>query len=457
MAAKGKKTVASDQVAATTSTQKLMVTSSGARSSVKAQKYSFFDFPGEIRNKIYDHVFDERRVVVHKAHGPKSKKARVDDNKPVGGGRKSPESQGDSHGAIVTKPSKPYTGLYLEKSINGGKVFRSGNKEKHVNVDILFTCRKAYEEGICYLYANTTFWFGSFKPIRRLLRHCRPEALASIRHLQLYHVIYGEPALTVDREWKMRDDDRWMDVCIDMSKQLTGLQTLRLDLRICDWPTQLNLEASWALPILELGKRKFFDVKVKLIHPCFSDRRLKNAANVLEEAIMCDAAVEKRKEARALRAVEEQLRRERESEQQKALAKMPIAERIQWEAMMAEDEAPETQQAVSAPKILKINIPENSPHWKQQAAQSASNIDQHTQVQDAAAAGPSNPGAKNTKRGGARNTIAKGQVHEGGYHGYRPRKEPPNIPGKYFLEVAKWDKSLGRYVEDYVEVPKKNW
>lgn len=453
MSTKGKKIVASDGVAANTSVQMPMVLESGMQNSVKPQKYGFFDLPGEIRNKIYEHVFDERRVVVRKAHG--RKKVGADDNKPVGGGQRPSDTREDSQHSNTNKPSKTYTGLYVKKSIIQGKVFRSSNKEAHVNVDILFTCRKAYEEGICYLYANTTFYFGSFKSIRRLLRHCRSEALASIRHLELYHVIYGEPALTVDREWKMRDDDRWLKVCISMSEQLTGLQTLRLDLRICDWPTQLNLEASWAQPILELGKRKFLDAKATLIHPCFSEKRLKHAANVLEEAIMCETAVEKRREAKALRAVEEQLRRGREKEQQEALARMPIAERIQWEAMMVEAKEPEPQQMTSNTKVLKINIPEGSPHWKRQSAKSATNGDQDAHV--SVAAGTSNPNAKTPKREGTKSTIAKGQVHEGGYHGYRSRLEPPNIPGKHFLEVAKWDPAVGGYVDAFVEVPKKNW
>lgn len=422
---------------------------------LQSKKFGFFDLPGEIRNKIYDYVFDNRRVFIRKAHGQKIAKTEesvANKNGP------SLQPRSDSAKGKDIRTCKPYCGLYSDSIINGRRV-RHDDKRAHINIDILFTCRKAYQESMCLFYANTTFYFSSFKPIRRFLNHCRSEALAAIKNLEFYHVIYGEPALTVDREWKLRSDDRWMEICTSMSQKLTGLRRLRIDLRICDWPTQLNLEAAWAQPILELGERRFTEVKALLIHPCFKDNQLVAAARVLEEAMMCEDSVERRREEEALREVERQKRKEREREQQAALEKLPIAERIEWEAMLAADEEPVIEQAAKAPKVLKIIIPKNSPHWKQPeeknqgAGPSNQTLDtagpSSTQSQAQTKAPISTPKKKTA--------MNRGQVHEGGYHGHQRKKEPFNPYGEAGLRVMKWDDQHGTWTEKYILQPPAPW
>lgn len=430
----------SSHASASLSSYRLPIRTEQKSASGQLKKHTFFDLPGEIRNKVYRYVFDNRRVLVRKAHGYKKPKADTD-----------VVSQAQSS----SKPSRPYCGLY-GTSIIGKKRLNRDDDRAHIDIDILFTCRKAYREGICYLYASITFSFISFKPIRRFLNHCRPEALGAIVNLQVYHVIYGEPALTADREWKIRCDKRWMDVCLHMSHKLTGLRQLFIDLRICDWPTQLNLKAAWAQPILDFGEQKFVDVKARLYHPCFTDEQRAAAARVLEEALMRNEDVEKRREEEALKLVELQICKERERNERKALEKLPVAERIEWEAMMAVADKKEKQQVVSGAKVLTITFPKNS---SQQGANKVTN--EGSCNQPSSSAGPSTAG--NQAPPSAQTAVSnkkktnKTQVHEGGYHGHKQGKELINPYGDAGLRVFAWDARHKTWVEKYIRQPPADW
>ena len=67
---------------------------------------------------------------------------------------------------------------------------------------------------------------------------------------------------------------------------MTSLEHLKIELRICDWPTQLNLAAAWAKPLLVLkGSTGIHHVEVTLIHDAFNEQRLQAAANVVARAM----------------------------------------------------------------------------------------------------------------------------------------------------------------------------
>ena len=80
-----------------------------------------------------------------------------------------------------------------------------------------------------------------------------------------------------------------MKTCKKVAEEMKGLECLKLELRICDWPTQLNLAAAWAKPLLELKGSKGIDhVEVTLFHDAFSEQRLQAAANVVARAMMSE-------------------------------------------------------------------------------------------------------------------------------------------------------------------------
>jgi hypothetical protein len=78
-----------------------------------------------------------------------------------------------------------------------------------------------------------------------------------------------------------------MKACRRIAREMTALERLKLELRICDWPTQLNLAAAWAKPLLELkGIKGIEHVEVTLIHDAFNEHRLQAASRVVARAMM---------------------------------------------------------------------------------------------------------------------------------------------------------------------------
>lgn len=70
---------------------------------------------------------------------------------------------------------------------------------------------------------------------------------------------------------------------------MIALQDLKIDLRICDWLTQLNLAAAWTKALLESKGSKGIDrVEVTLRHNAFNQQRLQVAANVIARALMSE-------------------------------------------------------------------------------------------------------------------------------------------------------------------------
>ena len=80
-----------------------------------------------------------------------------------------------------------------------------------------------------------------------------------------------------------------MKTCKRISEEMEGLEHLKIELRICDWPTQLNLAAAWAKPLLELKGSKGIDhVEVTLLHDAFNEQRLHATADVVARAMMSE-------------------------------------------------------------------------------------------------------------------------------------------------------------------------
>jgi hypothetical protein len=213
---------------------------------------SFVDLPAEIRNKIYDLLF-AGYVLLYRSH-------------PVRERLENPQ----------VKP-RLYLACRRLYSWPAGTHF-------YIAPGLLRVCRQVHEEAVAFLYGNTIFRFESVFTVNKFL-NIVPAANA-IRKLELRHSTYGEPQLTEDRKWKHRHDKKWMDTCRRIAENMTSLEHLKIELRICDWPTQLNLAASWAKPLLVLkGSTGIHHVEVTLIHDAFNEQRLQAAANVVARAM----------------------------------------------------------------------------------------------------------------------------------------------------------------------------
>jgi hypothetical protein len=158
-------------------------------------------------------------------------------------------------------------------------------KHFYVRPSLLRVCRQVREEAVTFLYANTTFRLDSIVTVHKFLNVV--PAAGAIKKLELRHATYGEPRLTEDRKWKYRHDKAWMKTCRRIAGEMTALEHLKLELRICDWPTQLNLAAAWAKPLLELkGSKGIEYVEVTLMHDAFSEQRLQATSRVVARAMM---------------------------------------------------------------------------------------------------------------------------------------------------------------------------
>ena len=226
------------------------------------RKLDLFHLPGEIRTQVYDRFFDDCVVEIKRNH-PNTSRRYDNDGKDLGRLRRR-----------LTSQRIPF--VFSDRRLWGGFA-------------LLLSCRQVYLEALTLLYTKTTFRFCSPKSIDMFLNIIPSEGLQAVKHLELEHETYGEPELTKDREWKIRHDKRWMKTCQNIAEKITNLETLKLDLCICDWPTQLNHAARWAKPILLLKHSGLKQVDAVLAHNQFSDRRLASASRALEYTMMNDA------------------------------------------------------------------------------------------------------------------------------------------------------------------------
>lgn len=217
--------------------------------------FSFLHLPGEIRNQIYDLLFAGH---VHIYHNHPVKE-RLENNN------------------VKSRFRLESRCIY---SLPAGTHF-------YVRPTLLRACRQIHDEAAPFLYANTTFRLHSVLTVNKFLNVA--PAVGVVKKLELWHSTYGEPRLTEDRKWKHRHDKAWMRTCRRIAAEMTALADLKLDLRICDWPTQLNLAAAWAKPLLELKGTKGIDrVEVTLIHNAFNQNRLQATSNVVARAMMSE-------------------------------------------------------------------------------------------------------------------------------------------------------------------------
>lgn len=255
--------------------------------------FHLLELPGEIRNRTYALLFRHCELEVLRNHPQDHVRRRKREAKEYGLQFKVPHLRLQS---VMLGPQKPFNW--------SGHVAPRLNQPAHV----LQTCRQVRAEAITYLYANTAFSFSSPKVLEKFLNIVPEVGKQAVLQLQLTHATYAEPRLTEMRPWKIRSDKNWTRLCKRMAEEMKSVRCLRLELTICDWPTQLNHAAKWAKPILMLkGEEGLDQVDIVLEHRSFTRQRLHAAARALENEMLT-------KEARRQRQHEEDLRRTREME-----------------------------------------------------------------------------------------------------------------------------------------------
>lgn len=269
--------------------------------------FPFLRLPGELRNRIYDLVFEERRIGLWRTHPRRElQRSKLAQNAPrpllfPSKGKVqcvSTLSLASMAPAKICRPrlahiDLPLAHLPLDNASNPRKPSR-------VSIELLLTCRQICEEAITYLYGNTQFVFKSPNTVCYFLKGASEVGLQAIRRIEIHHNTYGEPRLTEHCVFKERSDEKWFRACVTISERLVGLQELVLKVRICDWPTKLELTTDWAIPLLTLGERKLDRADVTLKHKAFNEGQCKVAAEGLEDRLMTQEGIEKKEAERAI-------------------------------------------------------------------------------------------------------------------------------------------------------------
>lgn len=305
------------------------------KESRQLHSFRFLDLPGEIRNKIYDLVFENCLVDVrvghqeqfHRGfldrpsfgfqktpHNEHDKKLRFDDRKAAEKhpchiyldpysrvdsreAKQAPTPLAEQLRTIPQRRSKPgqrgrgfrkrdVSRMYHDVLSASGSNIAGTAAVHRVPFDFLFSCRQIYNEALCVMYARIVFRFTTNKALNQFLLATPLKALQAIHGLEIFHATYGEPELTVNRKFKLSADKKWSTTCKQIRERMTGLKNLRVHLQLHDWPCQLGLREEWAQPILSLRPDGFDRVDASLSHALFSDERLNYAARDLETAMM---------------------------------------------------------------------------------------------------------------------------------------------------------------------------
>lgn len=296
----------------------------------------FLKLPGEIRNRIYDLVFQECLVEIGLGDPPnlgdesikqpltqsqKQLQKHHDekrDQSPQNGSPRAPKKQYSSKSfrldSIVgskqqkqtvsqdqpdsvppPQSSKPKSRrrkygrksplrMYSRAMVTPGGTVRPTHH--HRAFDFLFSSRQIYNEALCIMYAKTTFRFIPDKAINRFLSMTPCKALQAIQGLEISHETAEEPVLTAHRKFKLADDKNWLMTCKQIRAKMTDLKKLRLHLILKDWPIQLRPQEEWAQAIFCLRGKGLDRFDATLEHEAFSKERLHEAAQNLEIAIM---------------------------------------------------------------------------------------------------------------------------------------------------------------------------
>ena len=150
---------------------------------------------------------------------------------------------------------------------------------------LLLTCRQIHNETCSIFYGNNTFCFTSRTLLQKFLSSINVVSRASIQRLRLQHVTYGDPYRTSNCVWKELHDTGWDKACHQAAEELNSLKELSIRLRVCDVPLVLNLTASWVAPFLAFRGRGLTKVEIHL-SALADNKRLRACAQILREELL---------------------------------------------------------------------------------------------------------------------------------------------------------------------------
>ena len=263
-----------------------------ANTNVSHGKCLFLEMPGEIRNAVYENVYDGAFVAMMPFSG--HDKTRYASNNHANGYRHAVSHcySGISFRSHVSIPSYHHMYIISENPQLRGKKLpflcrqnrRNENatrlpRQTSIDTALLLTCKQINKEFAPFVYSRTIFAFGAQHCVRDLLRDhvISPELRRSktmpsfrsripvspistsnrdvIKHLCLECLPYGEPGLREHRDWYGRYYERWARICRFVISKLVALEDLTLYITApVSRPFKLSLDNVWVAPFLQFAQ-----------------------------------------------------------------------------------------------------------------------------------------------------------------------------------------------------------
>ena len=213
--------------------------------------------PGEIRNRIYDQVFEFMAVMV-----------QIDRD---ASGRLDADSD-------ITK----YTFLGFTSDPRTMFERKSGrNRTAPLKV-----CSKMYKETLQLLYARTGFCFINAKKLQEFIYRTSKTGLAAIEYLGMCQPRYEHGTYVNDLYWKEEYEKAWVWAYYLVGQNMTGLQQIALELELPFRPLRLGTEQLWAAAARMIGTHKFVDAAVNVTNRYCHPEIGREAAKQLEDALL---------------------------------------------------------------------------------------------------------------------------------------------------------------------------
>ncbi|KAL4911604.1 hypothetical protein BDW74DRAFT_10635 [Aspergillus multicolor] len=218
--------------------------------------------PGEIRNRIYSHLFDVQRVEISRSMDENTGHRRL------------------THKLLPPRSLRTQTPTMLQYN---------KKSETQTQLCVPFVSKLFYNDTLCMLYECTQFAFANTKCVYKFLSRTPKCAQAAIKHIELHHTMYNEPSSLAHREIKLRSDKNWYSLCAKISLTFDALSVLHVDMWVICPSASLEVGEPWSLPLLALGRREgkgkqkgLQFVKIQLRSPRFADVKLEHVARQLE-------------------------------------------------------------------------------------------------------------------------------------------------------------------------------
>lgn len=232
------------------------------------RKIDFLSLPGELRNEVYRHVIPECRVLI----------VQTKPNKEMEKQRKIWSEEGVQH-----KRPRSRLGHLLDI----GQI----SEGLGITMNLLLACKQVRNDVELYLYSRTTFCFSSAKILTRFLDTASQSGVRAIQKAEILHKGYANPELTSHRVYRDRYYSRWSKTCAQVGEEMIGLQHLKLEAHLRDWPCELSaqpLNDTWRRACLQMAPRRLPRVEVRLHHAMIHRNTmvLKELAHKLENDMM---------------------------------------------------------------------------------------------------------------------------------------------------------------------------